>query len=128
MQESPQINDGYDVEFEQLYVRRADRHHCAADETGGYLSHRPSARKRHTSFERVGGGKASAGEIQFEAPVAKRYTALVRNALADQPAAPQRAAKDETPFPALPCGAPPPPLPAEQVAQLFRGDYPRRSA
>lgn len=67
------------------------------------------------------------GEIQLQPQWKHEYTALVKQQLTDQPTAAAAVAKDEVPFPPpYHVIAPPPPLPAEQVKLIFRGDYPRK--
>lgn len=67
------------------------------------------------------------GEVTLQPRWKSDYVALANHAVAGQPAPKETKIENGIPFPP-PYYAitPPPPLPAAYVAQLFRGDYPRK--
>ena len=145
----PHINNCYDIEFEQLcqaeapnsfhlhpiqpadiyYIYRwsgTNAYHLSAMGADGQEQQKVVAYVAQQAVR----GQIPQGQIQLKPHWKSDYPALVQSQLATFPAQKNgtwRKEGEEIPFPppfqVIP---PPPPLPTDQVDQLFRGDYPLR--
>ncbi|HEY0602797.1 MAG TPA: DUF6065 family protein [Herpetosiphonaceae bacterium] len=140
----PHISSGYDLEFEQLCrataaaaiqikaIKPVDVYYVYRWRgTGAYhLSAMGTTGQEQQQIAEYVAGQAARGEIplgaiQLQPHWKHAYVAQVQAYLDGMPAALRDAQDDEIPFPppfhVIP---PPPPLPADQLDTLFRGDYP----
>jgi len=141
----PHINHGYDLEFEQLCKLAAPAAVCIQpikptdiyylyrwQGTGSYhfsvLGADGQEHQRVAEYiaQQAARREIPQGQIRLQPQWKSDYGALVQEYVATLPAEKLKV-EEENPFPPPFFEIPsPPPLPAQQAEQLFRGDYPRK--